>query len=482
VTPIRTLYASGVDGATGAYLSGGLSPSAIFVHARAGLERPPAPVFAELRKKVDRQTKADDALRPDRNANALDQAGWGVIFARDVADDVYTALRPLLELRQRQAATSSKTAHYYREFRGDNAPASNESKQSFLIRHGLEVGMPADPDYMPYYLLLVGSPENLPFKFQYELDVEYAVGRLWFPTVDEYRHYAESVATAENEKAQVAPRATFFAPWSPGDEPTRLSSERLVPPLAQKLQNDRADWIVESIVGTTATRKCLGDLLTNLPPALLFAASHGLYFPPGHARHPNDLGALLCADWPGPDHGAIEPAWSFGADDLDAQVDLRGTMAVHFACFSAGTPRDTDFPHEDQLTDGPLAEHPTVAALPRALLNRGALAVIGHIDRTWATSFLTDRDQPQVQVFQGLLNQLMTGNRVGYAMEVMNLRYAALATQLTAQMTPLLNQKVQTDDELSRSAELWTGLNDARGYIVLGDPAVKIQPRFAKTP
>jgi hypothetical protein len=223
-------------------------------------------------------------------------------------------------------------------------------------------------------------------------------------------------------------------------------------------------------------------LLSGSPSALLFTASHGLYFPPGDARHPSDLGALLCADWPGPNHGGIEPTWSFRAVDVPATADLRGTIAIHFACYSAGTPRDTDFPHQDQLTVGPLAERPVVSALPRAFLSNGALAVIGHVDRAWTTSFLTERDQPQVQAFQGLMNQLMTGNRVGFAMEVMNLRYAALATQLTAHMTPLMNHTTLTDDELSRTAELWTGHNDARGYIVLGDPAVKIQPRLPTTP
>ena len=174
--------------------------------------------------------------------------------------------------------------------------------------------------------------------------------------------------------------------------------------------------------------------------------------------------------------GPIDPAWSFGAATCRPAPDLAGTVAVHFACFGAGTPRDTDYPHEIPVADGVLADPPVVAALPRALLGRGALAVVGHVDRAWATSFLTDRDQPQVQAFQGLLNQLLTGNRVGYAMEVLNLRFAALAIQLTGLMTPLRNVIQPADTDVDRAAELWTGHNDARGYVVLGDPAVRLNP------
>jgi hypothetical protein len=57
-------------------------------------------------------------------------------------------------------------------------------------------------------------------------------------------------------------------------------------------------------------------------------------------------------------------------------------------------------------------------------------------------------------------------------MDYFNLRHAATSTELTYLYDRLSDpMTVQDAYEL---AKLWTASNDARGYVVLGDPAVRL--------
>ena len=114
-------------------------------------------------------TRAD----PDR----LEEAGWGVIFARELGDDpadVREALKPLLAWREGEAG-----ARFW-EYAGNRAPVltgpTPETALDFAARHGQGPG-PVDPKLMPYYVLIVGSPEQVSYLFQYQLATQFAVGR-----------------------------------------------------------------------------------------------------------------------------------------------------------------------------------------------------------------------------------------------------------------------------------------------------------------
>jgi hypothetical protein len=83
---------------------------------------------------------------------------------------------------------------------------------------------------------------------------------------------------------------------------------------------------------------------------------------------------------------------------------------------------------------------------------------------------LGPRQSQQLAVFESAVERLLKGQPIGLAMDYFNGRYAALSTALT---TVLDNIGWRKPDPYEL-AELWTANNDARGYIVIGDPAVRL--------
>jgi hypothetical protein len=468
------LVANGVDVATGGYL---LPPMGVEKFARAALTTLDDPTsIAALKARHRRATEAVFAPKHGVDPADLAQTGWGVVFAADADPAVRAALRPLLVHRRDQAATIEE--HRYREFSGADGYRSGESKQDFLRRHGSGPG-PVDPDVVPYYLLLVGGPDELPFDVQYQLDVQHAVGRIHFDDVEGYARYAANVVAAERRPApKERTRLVFFAARNDGDPATALSAQHLIDPLAAALGKDADRWQVRAVVGGDATKEGLQAVLSADRPDVLFTATHGIGFAPGHVEQRSAQGGLVCQDWPGPGHGRITSEQWFGASDVPNDVDLTGMVAFLFACFGAGTPEYDDF---DRTSDRPpaLAPEPFVAALPQALLGRegGALAVVGHVDRAWGYSFVWPGAGRQTEVYRSTLAELGAGQPVGSALEYVGDRYAELATDLRLAVEDIRLGR-RADEQLL--AGLWTACTDARGFVLLGDPAVRLRPVAAQ--
>ncbi len=286
-------------------------------------------------------------------------------------------------------------------------------------------------------------------------------------------NYAASVVAAETRPR----RAAFVAIHNPNDRATALSARDMAVPLGDLVAADQPAWEIDTLNRAAATKAGLRAALVGAsPPALLFAACHGMAFPLGDPRQLGHQGALLCQDWPGPraHRGPIPPEFYVSVDDIGDDAPPRGMIAFVFACFGAGTPQLDDFARGTALRRPVIASRSFVAALLRRLLshpNGGALAVVGHVDRTWSCSFASPTNRPQLAVFTAAMKRLLQGHPVGSAFEFFNERYAELATALGAELDDIAFGKVPNDLML---AELWTASNDARNYAILGDPAVRL--------
>ena len=467
-----TLVFNGINGTDGQYLLPPLSAEAISAAAQG--ERLDEAHSNELKWWYRHVTEPTFATKEGVDPKDLAASGWGVIFAANADPGIKEALQPLLDHRRQQAARLEPLR--YREYSGGDGYRPGESKQEFLARHGAGPG-PVEPDKVPYYLMIVGSPEEISFRFQYLLDVQYAVGRLHFETLDEYASYARSVIEAETKPFRRSPGAVFFGVQNPDDRATALSAAHLVAPLSKTMAQDQPGWTVRTLLEKQATKAQLARLLGgDETPALLFTASHGMGFQVGDTRQLSHQGALLCQDWPGPIawQQAVPTDFYFAADDVEADAKLLGLIAFQFACYGAGTPQLDDFAHQALGTQTAIAPHSFLAHLPQRLLGHakgGALAVVGHVERAWGCSFVWNRAGEQVTVFESMLKRLMEGHPVGSALEPFNQRYAELSTVLSSELEEIKWGKRADDLELSG---MWTANNDARSYIVVGDPAVRL--------
>jgi hypothetical protein len=513
------LYFNGIDGETGRYLLPPM-PSEVLARLIQGKvepaeravllgERPSAAMTEEQNRQEAEAAKAsldelefktkmvDFPVKEGVDPARLDQAGWAILFPAKMEaqrkEAIKEALKPLLDLRREQAGDE-----LFRIYEGGDGYRPGERKDQFFKRQKPEIHEgPADPTQMPFYVLLVGNPEEIPYEFQFQLDVMRGVGRIDFgDDYAAYGRYAQSVSLAERGKTKLPRRASFFGVATPGDKATQLSAEWLIKPLYENLQQTeiageiklKHAWQLDSFIGGQATKAQLGRLLGGDPaqtPSLLFTASHGMAFKPDHPQQLAYQGALLCQDWAGPGHGIKRDDY-FAGEDLVSDAQVQGMMALFFACYGAGTPKWDHFAKQAFKARSEIAPNSFIGGLPRRLLSQGALAVLGHVERAWGYSFVSPGGNLDNQAFITVLRKLLNGDPVGLATDPsFNLRYAAKAANLSS----VLEEEEWSPGSTSPYdlAYLWTSNNDARNYVVIGDPAARlpatsVAPAEAKRP
>ena len=419
------------------------------------------------------------ALTGELDPNDLSQAGWGIVFTPNVDPGIRAALQPLIDRRKQQVNDDL----LFKIFEGAEGVAPGDDARTWLARKGVTMQVVDSRMGVPYYLLLVGSPEEISFEFQYSLDIFWSVGRLHFPEVADYARYVESVVAYE--KSPQVPRArqiAVFAPRTEGDPATQLFADRVAKELVNGSQiagpiGKRQKFLLRSAIGEGATKSALSQILSDSwpgrAPALLISGSHGMGFRADDPRLAVMQGAPVCQDWAGPGSPINEQHW-FSAADLGAGNSFHGLIHFFFACYGGGCPKFDTF---QRLNNQPkqIAPSTMLARLPQAMLTHksaGALATIAHVDRAWGYSLVSDRGGAQTQGFRDVLGSILRGDRVGQAMDRFNVRWAGLSSELLESLNDKQRGKAVSDAEL---ASRWVARDDARNYIVFGDPAVRMR-------
>jgi len=183
------------------------------------------PDRTEVRDRGDRGG-TDHLAISDVDPNNLEEAGWCVVFPKDADPAVKKALEPLLARRE------SEAKRLFKVFEGTSGFLPGDDARKWIERQGAGFAN-VDPEHgVPVYVLLVGSPLEIPFEFQYLLDLYWNVGRLHFDTAAEYRTYAESVVAYET--ADTVPHrkhAAIFSVKNDGDRATGLLHDQVSKPI-----------------------------------------------------------------------------------------------------------------------------------------------------------------------------------------------------------------------------------------------------------
>jgi hypothetical protein len=422
------------------------------------------------------------ATTASMNEADLTQAGWGVVFASDADPAIKAALQPLLDWRKQQVQDET----LFHVFEGPEGVRPGMRVGAWAAARGVTLSAPVKPSNgVPYYLLIVGSPTQIPFEFQQQLDLQWAVGRLHFDTIADYGTYAQKVIEHEKGALAVA-RRKQIALWMPknardlatpmlaGSIGTDFLGQTPAPRKAEKLGTKQGFGLTPFIGDGQATKARLDGLFRGTvdggPPAILFTGSHGAEWSMRDPDRQRRLqGALVTQEWT---RGQpLDETQYFAGTDLAADAQVHGLILFMFACFGGACPANDSYFFNPDNTRKPLAPAPLMAKLPQALLARGTLAVIAHIDRAFSYGFQDTLGTPQAQLLRDPLERLMNGDRVGQAFDPLNLAWSALAAQLGL---ALQEGPAGTAAAAAALVNLTIARDDARNYIVLGDPAVRL--------
>jgi hypothetical protein len=430
----------------------------------------------ERMQRIERPLPFED--EPDPRDWRNPKIGWGVVLPeneslsvkdRAMAIELPHAVQKIIAsrkgvvLRHRGDLAPEKLARYY----------ADDGRRQDLRVVGSETGI--DVGEMPKYLLILASPEKIPWRDQYSMSGSRIVGRLDLPDGPLENYFLHLASDWQGSVTKPLAPVLWSVDW--GDI-TSLIRQMVAEPAYATFQTDTT-VVPLYLHDSGATTAALMEALRSRLPGLIVTTSHGATSPlddvealRAHVGVPVDQNKTLL------DAAALLKAW---------QPD--GAIWYAHACCSAGTDARTSFAglfdpggDVDRILQGVTQAGSRIAPLPTALLSaeKPARAFVGHVEPTFDWPLQDpETGQPLSLPFSdALTRKLYAAHRhpIGSAFREIHalasdqymLWYYAKDTAQQAEGAADRRRK----REIALRAQL--GGLDWQGVVTLGDPTVAI--------
>ncbi len=323
------------------------------------------------------------------------------------------------------------------------------------------------PGEIPRYLLICGSPEEIPWKLQYILNTNRCVGRLDLDQ-DGLERYVGALLSNWSGPGADPLSAVVWATNYGGGDITALMDDTIARPLAAKFAADK-DLKSKFLDGQQATGDALVRTLAEAKPGLVVTSSHGLTGPTDRPEKMKaGLGLPVDSGYRPLDLAALRQSWK-----------PAGAVWYAHACCSAGCDARSRF---EGLFDSGSDIARTLAAvaglgalvapLPKALLGaqEPLRAFVGHVEPTFDWTLRQPLSGQyitapiQAALYDGLYNRQPVGNAFRDWYE----RIGPLLYERDA----ALNDFNKGENSQNRLLYCLLTARDVGASVILGDPTV----------
>ena len=410
------------------------------------------------------------------------QMGWTYLIHEDepLFGDIIETIRPLAEHRGMNRPDKPLIFTSY----------TNDDYLTWMSKTLVRDPVTFKP--APHYIMIIGNPDLIPFKFQAALSTRSCVGRLDIDSKEDLKTYVDKVIRIENSQQPYVTDETIFFATDEGinkkgcSDPTFYSHHYLSKPLSKYVQN-QIQFKTNEIMAEKATKKNLLDVLGRSKPSLIFTASHGTS-PYGESADVQKkyTGAIVCQGYR---ESGDEDDSLITEDDIPIDRPfVEGSVFIQFGCFGYGTPAITEvanWNYENGKWDGlQLAKKNYISPIQKKLLfnPNGPLAFIGHVDVAMLNSFTDPKNPlpeaeyaPMIDPYFTMLNNLLRGDPVGLALSGISQKFGSANNQFVQLYNSHNLGLMEEDLYYEQLADTYLERVDAGNFMIGGDPAARMR-------